>query len=218
MRNHYKRYLDYLMDVLALFSILVILVSSYILWFILPMGMGSHGELGNISGLMWCDGAGYGITGNYVTVMGWPRYTWIDIHNWAAIILLGILLLHVILHWNWIITLTKRIKSYLGVSVLKVKAIEQYAVTVLLIILFTMECLSGFVIWLVMPRGALDYHNMLDGYGRTFWVLQRIVWVDIHVWLAIAIIAILVIHILVNWRWIFNMTVHKIINKFITVR
>ncbi|MDD4924194.1 MAG: DUF4405 domain-containing protein [Dehalococcoidales bacterium] len=204
-----KRYVNFLLDVIALLSILVTLVSSYILWFILPMGQGAHGELGSASGYMWCNTDGYGITGNYITVMNWPRYTWIDIHTWASIILLGIIILHIVLHWKWIISLTKRIKNHLGGSIIKVKALEQYAVTVLLLILFTIECLSGFIIWLVLPRGALDFENMLIGLGRTFWGLQRNIWVDIHAWLAIAIIAILIIHILLNWRWILNMTVKK---------
>jgi hypothetical protein len=204
-----KRYVNLLLDVIALLSILVTLASSYILWFILPMGQGAHGELGSASGYMWCNAEGYGITGNYITIMNWPRYTWIDVHNWASIVLLGIIILHIVLHWKWIISLTRKFRDYINWPIIKVKAIEQYIAALLLFILFILDCLSGFIIWLVLPRGALDYENMLIGLGRTFWGLQRNIWVDIHAWLAVAIISIIIIHIVLNWRWVLNMTIHK---------
>jgi len=36
------------------------------------------------------------------------RSDWIDIHDWAGVALLVIIGLHVVLHWRWILQVTKR--------------------------------------------------------------------------------------------------------------
>jgi cytochrome b561 len=145
-----------------------------------------------------------GFGGNFYGVFGIPRYLWIEIHNWTSVILLGIIILHIIFHWGWIAETLKRTKSYFSGPVRKVT--EQYAASFLLFILFAADCFSGFVLWLVLPRGSLDYFNMLSGSGRTFWGLQRNIWLDIHVWLATLIVAIIIIHIILNWRWVIGVS------------
>jgi hypothetical protein len=37
------------------------------------------------------------------------RSDWIDIHDWAGVALLVIIGLHVVLHWRWIVQVTKRV-------------------------------------------------------------------------------------------------------------
>jgi hypothetical protein len=37
------------------------------------------------------------------------RSAWIDIHDWAGVALLVIIALHVVLHWRWIVQVTKRV-------------------------------------------------------------------------------------------------------------
>ncbi len=184
-------------------SIAATLVSGYILWFVLPRGSGIHGhEL--------CSMSGYGFVGNYWTALGWPRYMWIDVHNWASVVLLCLIILHISMHWKWIIETLKRVKTYFSGTVRKVR--EQFIASVALFILFVADCFSGFVIWLILPRGTLDYYYMLSGAGRTFWGLQRNVWVDIHTWLATLIVAIVIIHIILNRRWLVEVS-KKISNR-----
>ncbi len=64
-------------------------VSGFILWLGFPEGGGGAGRLyGGISNL---------------TCWGLTKHTWIDIHDWVAIVLIAIVVLHIILHWKWII-------------------------------------------------------------------------------------------------------------------
>ena len=98
--------------------------------------------------------------------IGMRRYSWITIHNWAAVALFCIVMIHIILHWSWIVGTTKRITSNLQGSAIKV--LELYGAALILFILFIFECLSGLVLWLVLPRGAADYNHMVQGTGRTF--------------------------------------------------
>jgi cytochrome b561 len=191
-----KNLINYFLDIILALSVISTLASSYILWFVLPRGQGAHFAM--------CAQQGQGFTGNYYDVFGLPRYVWIDIHNWASVILLGIIILHIVMHWNWVIETLKRAKSYFNGPVRK--AGEQFIASITLFVLFIADCFSGFVVWLILPRGALDYYNMLSGAGRTFWGLQRNTWVDIHVWLATLILAVVIIHIVLNWRWIANVS------------
>ncbi|MDD4923628.1 MAG: DUF4405 domain-containing protein [Dehalococcoidales bacterium] len=203
IKREIKNLINYFLDVILVLSIIVTLASSYILWFVIPRGVGVHSEM--------CGNEGMGFGGNYFTVLGIPRYLWVDIHNWAAVILLGLIMLHIIMHYTWIVKIFKRTKSYFNGPFRK--AGEQYISSIVLFILFAVDCFSGFVLWLILPRGALDYFYMLQGSGRTFWGLQRNVWLDIHVWVSVLIVAIVIIHIILNWRWVVRVS-KKILNWF----
>ncbi|MFH1770647.1 MAG: DUF4405 domain-containing protein [archaeon] len=40
---------------------------------------------------------------------GIPRHTWGDIHAWSGIAMATVVLIHLILHWKWIVCMTKTI-------------------------------------------------------------------------------------------------------------
>jgi hypothetical protein len=199
MRRRTKNYINYILEVFLFVSILGIVISGYIVWFVLPRGVGAHGA-------PYCEvvGTGYGSLGNRWFVLGWPRYIWIEIHSWMGVALAAILLVHIFLHWKWIVETTKRVKNYVVGQMRRVK--ELYITAVTLFVLFIFEVFSGCVIWLILPRGGADYWNMIHGFGRTFWGLQRNVWADLHGWVAVTIAAIIIIHLVLNWRWVVTTT------------
>ncbi len=203
IKRDVKNLINYFFDIILALSIIVTLASSYILWFVLPRGVGVHSEM--------CANEGMGFGGNYFTVLGIPRYFWVEIHNWTAVILFGLIILHVILHWSWIVETLKRTNNFFNGHFRK--AGEQYIASIVLFILFAVNCFSGFVLWIILPRGALDYYHMISGYSRTFWDLQRNVWLDIHVWVATLIVSVVIIHIILNWRWAIRIS-KKIFNGF----
>ena len=47
--------------------------------------------------------------GGYHEFLGVARQVWINVHDFFGIILLILVLMHLALHWNWIICITKRI-------------------------------------------------------------------------------------------------------------
>jgi uncharacterized iron-regulated membrane protein len=77
------------MGLLALFEV----VSGFVLWLILPRGGG--GFMG-----------GRGVVTQPI-FLG-DRQTWIDLHNWVAVALLVMVVIHVVLHWKWLVNITKR--------------------------------------------------------------------------------------------------------------
>jgi hypothetical protein len=77
------------------------------------------------------------------------------------------------------------------------------------LVLFLLQVFSGFVIWAAIPRG--------DGFrgGRgadqppgqeEFLALARGDWIDIHQWAAVALLVVIGLHLILNWRWIASLT------------
>ena len=72
-------------DIVAAVSLLVMVVTGYILMFPLPPQSHRNSEL-------------WGLT----------RHEWGAVHAWAGAGLMGVLLLHLILHWDWIFAMIRR--------------------------------------------------------------------------------------------------------------
>ena len=83
----------YWIAVAALLTLLVEAVSGFILWIALPRGDGFHFR-------------GSGSRAAHDS-FGFTRETWLDIHDWAGIALIVILLVHLLLHWRWVVNVTK---------------------------------------------------------------------------------------------------------------
>jgi cytochrome b subunit of formate dehydrogenase len=79
---------------------LVEAVTGYILWFALPSGAGRRG----LESLYW----------------GLSRHTWIDLHDWAAVMLTFVVLVHLVLHWKWIVRMVRHVIGQMN-GVLKLK-------------------------------------------------------------------------------------------------
>lgn len=65
---------------------------------------------------------------------------------------------------------------------------------------FLVEAVSGFVLWLVLPQGGFR-GGRNPAFGRTF-ILSRGDWLTLHDWGALIMVAGIVIHLVLHWRWI----------------
>jgi hypothetical protein len=84
MRKVTRNYvLALIMALLALFQA----VTGFVLWLALPGGYRG----------------GRGVDGTFL----WSRGTWLDLHNWTAVALVVIVVIHVILLWGWIVRMTR---------------------------------------------------------------------------------------------------------------
>jgi mono/diheme cytochrome c family protein len=73
-----------LIDMLAAASLLTMVATGYVLRFPLPPAT-------NRTHVLW----------------GLSRHEWGTIHSWASLVLLLILVIHVVLHWDWIVTMIR---------------------------------------------------------------------------------------------------------------
>jgi len=79
-----------------------------------------------------------------------------------------------------------------------------------LILLSLVEVISGFVLWLAFPRcgagGGRGWQDGGDGGTLTFWTIPRDTWIDIHDWVAVALLVVVIIHVILHWQWIVHMS------------
>jgi len=81
-----KTKINYYIDVLMLISFIINAITGLIIFFFLPTGVKR---------------------GSYQEFLGIIKQNWLDVHNWSGLLLLLIVVIHLILHWNWIVCMTK---------------------------------------------------------------------------------------------------------------
>lgn len=77
-----KSKLNFVVDFLAFISFLVAAKTGFIILFFLPSGVRQ---------------------GGYQEFFGITKSTYSAIHNWAGVILIILVIIHIILHWQWIV-------------------------------------------------------------------------------------------------------------------
>ncbi len=83
-----KSKINYIIDFLALLSFLITALSGLAIKFFMPSGV-RQGRLQEFLGIQ--------------------KGTWSEIHDWFGILFIIIVIIHLILHWNWIVCMTKNI-------------------------------------------------------------------------------------------------------------
>jgi preprotein translocase subunit SecY len=80
------------------------------------------------------------------------------------------------------------------------KSVYLFGLVVVLLLAGLAEAVSGFILWFALPSGS--------GRGSlnlTYWGVTRHAWIDIHDWVAIALMAVVVIHLAMHWKWVVRM-------------
>lgn len=83
-----KPKINYLVDFIALISFLVTSITGLIIFLFLPSGVRQ---------------------GRFQEFIGITKEVWNFIHIWSGILMLVLVVIHLILHWDWIICMTKNI-------------------------------------------------------------------------------------------------------------
>jgi hypothetical protein len=81
-----KSKINYFIDLLMLISFVINSFTGLIIFFFLPTGIRR---------------------GGYQEFLGIIKQNWVDVHNWSGILFLLLVVIHLILHWNWIVSKTK---------------------------------------------------------------------------------------------------------------
>ena len=84
---------------------------------------------------------------------------------------------------------------------------QNYIRFVLMSILSIIVVVSGFVLWLILPQGQGFRGGRESLFTRTeFLSLDRNDWLNLHDWVGVALIVIVVVHVIVHYKWIIYMT------------
>jgi hypothetical protein len=81
----------------------------YLFSLVFIMGLVSLAETlsGFILSFALPSGSGRGSQG--LTYLGLTRHTWVDMHDWMAIALVVIVLVHMVIHWKWVVRMTRQV-------------------------------------------------------------------------------------------------------------
>jgi uncharacterized protein DUF4405 len=74
------------------------------------------------------------------------------------------------------------------------KSVYNYVVDVILFALLAGMTFIGILLAWALPAGP--------GQSKIFWSLHRHDWGDIHLWLSLAFVLFLVVHLVLHWKWI----------------
>ncbi len=81
------------------------------------------------------------------------------------------------------------------------KAKINLAVDITIGLAFLGEAISGLVLWLALPSGGYQGGRGVVETMR-FFLLDRQMWRAVHDWLAVAMVAGVILHIALHWNWI----------------
>ena len=86
--------LNFLIDLISLINLLGMIITGVIIKYILPPGSGGgHGR--GFRG-------GRGPAEQVKAVWSMTRHEWGDIHFYLSVLFIALIMVHIILHWNWI--------------------------------------------------------------------------------------------------------------------
>jgi len=90
------------------------------------------------------------------------------------------------------------------------KAKTYFALAASMALLGLAEAVSGFVLWLGFPSGGGGGGGGGRGWGGgggelTFWAISKHTWIDIHDWVAVALTVLVIVHVILHWKWIVRM-------------
>ncbi len=69
--------------------------------------------LSALSGMVFMVAGSGGYQGGHnatfqTAILGLSRWVWSDVHTWSSLIMIAGVLLHLVLHWEWILCMTRK--------------------------------------------------------------------------------------------------------------
>lgn len=116
-----------------------------------------------------------------------PALTGVTVHEWLCIALWGTIVVHLFLHWEWIVQVTVRFFRRLFHS-----SRLNFVVDLLLLVAFVMVLLSG----LMISRSLLPALGIQISHSPS--------WRFLHSWSADVMLVLVGIHFALHWKWIIN--------------
>lgn len=130
------------------------------------------------------------------------RTGWEWIHTWLSLGMIAIALLHIILHWKWVVSTTKRVARDIFTrhkSNMNSKGWQNVIVDGAIGVGFIISAISGvYFLFVGESRGGLVPDPMFL-FSRTAWDL-------IHTWSSVLFISGFLMHFAIHWGWVTKVT------------
>jgi len=136
----------------------------------------------------------------YGIVILFERHTWEDLHLWFGILMIAAAVVHILIHWKWIVSMVKRIFYEIThrESRFNNRSRINLFINAAVGISFLLAAISGIYL-LFVPGGRNAIPDPQIIFTRTTWDL-------IHTWSGILMINAAVIHFAIHWKWVTKVT------------
>ncbi|MBF6594631.1 MAG: DUF4405 domain-containing protein [Thermaceae bacterium] len=113
-----------------------------------------------------------------------PRFTGLPVHEWMGLSLAGVVLIHLLLGWNWVVNISKKLLGKLPGQTRLL-----YVVNLALLLAFVGVAVTGVLVSKVVFPHAGENRALL-GVHRLF---------------ANGILLLMALHLALNWQWVVNL-------------
>ncbi|MBI5305635.1 MAG: DUF4405 domain-containing protein [Chloroflexi bacterium] len=122
------------------------------------------------------------------------RHVWQNWHAETGMVMIVVAIIHLVIHWRWIKTMTKRAMNALFAQACPLSngAKLNLAVDLVVAISFSLTAISG-LYFFFLP-------------ARPMFVFDRVTWDLIHTWAFVVLLAGVLAHLAIHWRWMTNVT------------
>ena len=138
------------------------------------------------------------------------RQTWDDLHTWGGIAMIVAAIIHLAIHWPWVVSMARRTWNELTgkCGCMNPRGRGNLFLNVIVAISFVLTAVSG--VYFLFVHGGRWMADPMILFTRSTWDL-------IHTWAGVALIAAAVIHFAIHWKWVAKVT-HKMIWMIIASR
>jgi len=155
--------------------------------------------------LIFPDGYEGGRNPWYGAIVLFARQTWSDIHVWGGVLMILAVAVHFTLHWSWVKMMARRLQKAVTCreDCFSRGAKINIAVDTAIAVSFVVTAVSG-LYFLFAPSGG--YQGGRNPGWQSGWLFSRATWDLLHTWGAVLLIIAAMLHFIIHWRWIVNVS------------
>jgi hypothetical protein len=138
------------------------------------------------------------------------RHIWDDFHTWSGVTLIAIAVIHLALHWPWVVNMTRRGFNELTgrCGCMNARGRWNFILNALVAVSFTLAAVSS-LYFLYFP-GSRSQPDPVFLMSRNAWDL-------LHTWAGVIWTNAIAIHFAIHWKWVTKVT-GKMLRRLLPAR
>jgi hypothetical protein len=134
----------------------------------------------------------------YDFVVIFSRHTWDIIHTWSGAMMIMAALIHILIHWKWITSTTKRTWQVIRKKrdVFGPRLTYNILLDAIIAVSFLICAISGVYFMFFVESGP----------SSEIFLFSKTTWDLIHTWSGVIMTITAVLHLALHWKWVTNIT------------